>query len=241
MKKYVLIGFPLSHSFSPAYFKKKFEDLGIEDCEYKAYPIPHIIEVQKLLDEHVLGFNVTIPYKQDIIDFLKEMDPCAAEIGAVNCVRNIDGHLYGYNTDEYGFRMSLLELIGDSFDGEALVLGTGGAAKAVFYVLKELGIPYNIVSRKQDCLNYEQLTPEIIDRYKLIINSTPVGMHPHNDECPHIPYEGISENHYLYDLIYNPAETLFLRYGKERGAKIKNGADMLILQAEKSWEIWNQP
>lgn len=240
MRKFALIGFPLSHSFSPSFFKTKFENEGITDCEYNAFPIQHIIEVQKLLDDKVEGFNVTIPYKQDIIEFLHDMDDCAREIGAVNCVTNINGKLTGYNTDEYGFRMSLLELIGPNFDGKAMVLGTGGAAKAVIYVLKKLEIPHIVVSRKQDYLNYEHLNTQIVAEHQLIINTTPLGMYPHNDKCPHIPFEGISENHYLYDLIYNPSETQFLQRGLSMGAKIKNGADMLILQAEKSWQIWNQ-
>lgn len=240
MKKYGLIGFPLSHSFSPKYFAEKFEKENIEGCSYEAYPLQHILEVQKIIDDGVLGFNVTIPYKEDILDFLKETDDCATAIGAVNCVKNLDGILYGFNTDEYGFRTSLLDFIGQTFDGKALVLGTGGAAKAVFYVLNALKIPYLVISRKQDYITYEQLTPTMVQDHHLIINTTPLGMYPQVDEYPNLPYDVLSKNHYLYDLVYNPAETSFLRKGREMGAKTKNGADMLVLQAEKSWEIWNQ-
>ena len=240
IKKYGLIGFPLSHSFSPKYFEEKFAKLGITDCRYDAYSLHHILEVQKLLDDGILGFNVTIPYKEDIIDFLKEMDPCAEEIGAVNCVKVENGILKGYNTDEYGFRASLLAFIGPDFQGKALVLGTGGASKAVTYVLQKLEIPFRIISRRQDYINYHDMNDELIANHLLIINTTPLGMYPHVAQCPKIPYTALTKNHYLYDLIYNPEETLFLNKGKEHGANIKNGSDMLVLQAEKSWEIWNQ-
>jgi shikimate dehydrogenase len=239
-KRYGIIGYPLSHSFSPGYFTKKFHDLGLSDHEYKAYPIQHILELEDVLKQGVVGFNVTIPYKQDVIDQLDSLDESASAVGAVNCVKVDNGKLIGYNTDALGFELSLLDQIGKDFRGKALILGTGGAALAVMYVLKKLGISYQIVSRKQHYLTYESLTDEIIASNHLIINTTPLGMYPKVDQCPEIRYNAITAKHFLYDLVYNPAVTLFLQKGQNKGASIKNGADMLVLQAEKSWEIWNQ-
>jgi shikimate dehydrogenase len=240
MRKYGLIGFPLSHSFSPAFFEKKFKDLGIHDCEYLAYPIQHVLEVQQLVSDGICGFNVTIPYKEDIIDLLDELEPSAEKIKAVNCVKVINGRLIGYNTDTYGFQHSLIDLIGMQFNGKALVLGTGGAAKAVCYVLDQLGIEYDIVSRKSEYLSYQKVTKQTITDHLLIINSTPLGMHPKISEYPKLPYNAITEKHFLYDLVYNPRVSKFLEFGLSKNASVKNGEDMLILQAEKSWEIWNQ-
>lgn len=240
MRKYGLIGFPLSHSFSPAFFEQKFRELGIVDCEYKAYPIQHVLEVQQLVADGIAGFNVTIPYKEDIIDMLDELEASAEKIKAVNCVKIVDGKLIGYNTDTYGFEKSLIDLIGDGFKSKALVLGSGGAAKAVCYVLNQLNLEYNVVSRKSEYLTYENLTKQIITQHHLIINTTPLGMHPKITEYPKLPYNFISSKHYLYDLVYNPKLTKFLELGISKGASVKNGEDMLILQAEKSWEIWNQ-
>jgi shikimate dehydrogenase len=240
MRKFGLIGYPLGHSFSPKYFGERFEKEGILDCEYKAYPLQHILEVQKVIDDNLDGFNVTLPYKEDVIDFLSELNECALAIGAVNCVKNTNGVLRGYNTDQYGFQLSLLDLIGKDFDGKALVLGTGGAAKAVYYALDQLKISYKIVSRRSDFITYEQLTPALMEEHSLIINATPVGMFPNVEECPNILYEYLTKDHFLYDLVYNPEQTLFLKKGEKMGSSIKNGQDMLILQAEKSWEIWNQ-
>ena len=240
MKKFGLIGFPLSHSFSPGFFEKKFKALGLTDHEYKAYPIQHVLEVGKLISEGLKGFNVTIPYKVDIIDMLDRLDESANKIGAVNCVKNVDGALIGYNTDTYGFEHSLLSMIGPDFNGKALVFGTGGAAMAVIFVLDQLGISYTSVSRRQGLFSYEEVTDSVIKEHSLLINTTPLGMYPKISECPKIPYESITSNHFLYDLVYNPRLTKFLELGKNKNAKIKNGEDMLILQAEKSWEIWNE-
>lgn len=244
MVKYGLIGFPLGHSFSPGYFKEKFEQLQLEEHRYDAYPIQSILEIETLLENQVQGFNVTIPYKQEILDYLDETECDAALIGAVNCVQ-VDysegkAKLKGYNTDLYGFEESLKQFLGGEKPGKALVLGTGGAAKAVFYSLDRLGIEYTIVSRKEGFLQYVNLTKGIMLAHPLIINTTPVGMYPHSDVRPELLYEYIGENHFCYDLIYNPEKTLFLKSAEEMGAKIKNGYDMLVLQAEKSWEIWNQ-
>lgn len=241
MKKYGLIGYPLSHSFSPAYFDEKFKALGLKDHEYKAYPIQHVLEVEAIIASGVIGFNVTIPYKEDILDMLDEMDECASNIKAVNCVKLVNGKLIGYNTDEYGFKCSLIDQIGEDFDGKALVLGTGGASKAIVYVLASLGIEHTLVSRRQGLLNYTQVTEYIINQHKLIINTTPLGMYPKVDQAPDLPYSALSEEHYLYDLVYNPELSKFLNYGLIKGASIKNGKDMLALQAEKSWEIWTNP
>lgn len=235
-----LIGYPLSHSFSPSYFQKKFEDLGLENCEYKAYPIATIAEVESIFDLGVTGLNVTIPYKEAILPYLDELSEEAFEIGAVNTIMIRNGRKYGYNTDIYGFEHSLLELLKDCRPEKALILGTGGAAKAVEYTLKGLGIMPNNVSRKSGFLNYEELDSNIMDAHKLIVNTTPLGMYPNVDRCPNLPYRALSDDHFLYDLVYNPEKTLFLKKGAEQGAFIKNGHDMLILQAEKAWTIWNQ-
>jgi shikimate dehydrogenase len=240
MNKFGLIGFPLSHSFSPGFFENKFKALGLIDHEYKAYPIQHVLEVEKLISDGLKGFNVTIPYKVDIIDMLDRLDETANKIGAVNCVKNVNGELIGYNTDTYGFEHSLLSMIGPDFNGKALVFGTGGAAMAVIFVLDQLGIPYTLVSRRQGLFSYEEVTDSVIKEHSLLINTTPLGMYPKISECPKIPYDSLTSNHFLYDLVYNPRLTKFLELGKNKNATIKNGEDMLILQAEKSWEIWNE-
>lgn len=262
MKHYGLIGFPLSHSFSKKFFTEKFKTEGITDARYDLYPIEHIKDLQNLLDEHpdICGLNVTIPHKINVLPFLDWIEHDARTAGAVNCIRvtaespieaafsgeigvkDHDFRLEGYNTDIYGFEESLKPLIGDGND-DALVLGDGGAAKAVKCVLENLGITYKVVTRKPthhaDNILFKDLQPHHILQHKLIINTTPLGTHPNIDECPPIPYDFIGENHILYDLIYNPEETLFLKHGRERGAVTKNGYEMLVLQAEKSWEIWN--
>jgi shikimate dehydrogenase len=254
MKKYGLIGYPLSHSFSKKYFTEKFERLHIKDAEYDVYPLEHIKDLQDLLDVHpdICGLNVTIPHKITVLKYLDWIEH------AVNCIRvtaespilasflgeiGVNGHdfrLEGFNTDLYGFEMSLKPLIKDSND-EALVLGDGGAAKAVKCVLDNLGIDFKVVTRKPHGNNilFSDLKPHHIHNHKIIINTTPLGTFPNVDECPPIPYDAITKDHLLYDLIYNPEKTLFLKKGEEKGATIKNGHEMLILQAEKSWEIWN--
>ncbi|MCW3124185.1 MAG: Shikimate dehydrogenase substrate binding domain protein [Flavipsychrobacter sp.] len=238
---YGLIGITLTHSFSPAYFKKKFAEHNI-DAFYEAFPIPYIRELPDLLENNpdMAGLNVTIPYKEAIIPYLDDIDPVAAQIGAVNCVVIKGNRKKGFNTDAIAFEKSLNPLL-TPHHTQALILGTGGSSKTVAYVLEQLGIPYKKVSQtaKEDRYTYEQLTPELISQYKLIINTTPLGMYPVMDECPSIPYEGIGEHHVLYDLIYNPEETKFLVQGKLKGATIKNGFEMLQLQAEASWDIWS--
>lgn len=254
MKQYGLIGFPLGHSFSADYFARKFETLGIAaDHSYRNFPIEQIECVDDLRDtlpDDICGFNITIPHKQNILPLLSAIDPEAGEVGAVNCVKVLaDGDLKGYNTDIYGFEMSLgefLQIRPTPLAGlQALVLGTGGAAQAVHYVLNKLGIDYLEVSRATPGtaairLTYNQLTPEIMACHKLIVNTTPLGMAPNTGAKADLPYDCIGAGHYLYDLIYNPAETAFLHEGRVRGAWVKSGLQMLVLQAERSWEIWNE-
>jgi len=260
MKKYGLIGFPLSHSFSKKYFTEKFAKEKIADVEYDLYPIEHVKDLQDLLDVHpdICGLNVTIPHKISILKYLDWIEPDARNAGAVNCIRvtaespllasflgevGVTGHdfrLEGFNTDIYGFEMSLKPYIKDPND-MALVLGDGGAAKAVKCVLENLGIDFKVVTRKPHGENilFKDLKPHHIKDHRIIINTTPLGTAPNVDECPPIPYEAITSDNLLYDLVYNPEKTLFLQKGEEQGATIKNGYEMLVLQAEKSWEIWN--
>jgi shikimate dehydrogenase len=240
VKTYGLIGVPLSHSFSAKYFADKFAREGITDCVYKNFSLESIEALPSLIDsENLSGLNVTIPYKESVIQYLDELDPTAQAIGAVNCIKITDGKLTGYNTDAYGFRESLKKYL-DGSRLKALILGTGGSSKAVAFALAELGIPYTIVSRRQKAglLTYQGLTDNVIAAHKLIINSTPIGMYPVADAAPDLPYGAVTNGHYLYDLIYNPGETAFLRQGRLHGSHIKNGLEMLGLQAEKNWEIW---
>lgn len=246
-----LIGHPLSHSFSKDYFTEKFRREGL-NCEYQNYDIVEISLIRKLVSENDLkGFNVTIPYKEAILPYLDELDPIAAEVGAVNTVKVLHGgRLKGYNTDVIGFASSLRtvrSLPRVKRDGSnakyvmaALVLGTGGASKAVQNVLRKNNIPFHLVSRnpQKGDFTYETLTSEIIQSHPIIINATPVGMAPNINEAPRLPYEAITPNHTLFDLIYNPLETQFLKHGREHGATTINGLTMLYAQAEASWEIW---
>ena len=250
MKRYGLVGFPLGHSFSAGYFARKFETLGLTGCcSYENFPVENIDELRVVLPEGVEGFNITIPHKRNILPLLADIDPEAQAVGAVNCVRvRADGSFKGYNTDVYGFEVSLRRMLeaGDAplqkGSLRALVLGTGGAAQAVHYVLRKLGIDYLEVSRTaagERRLSYDQLTPGVMERHRLIVNTTPLGMYPNLSTRAELPYDCIGEGYYLYDLIYNPAETAFLREGRVRGAGVKSGLEMLVLQAERSWEIWN--
>jgi shikimate dehydrogenase len=260
MKHYGLIGFPLSHSFSKKFFTNKFETEGITDAKYDLFPLEHIKDLRPLLHQHqnLCGLNVTVPHKINVLRYLDWIEHDARSVGAVNCIRitaespvmaafagevGIKGHdfkLEGFNTDIYGFEMSLKPLLKRRHD-EALVLGDGGAAKAVKFVLHNLGIAYKVVTRRTMPGNilFGELKPHHIKQHKLIINTTPIGMSPKVDEYPHIPYDSLTDDHLLYDLIYNPEQTLFLKKGEEHGATTKNGYEMLVLQAERSWEIWN--
>jgi len=238
--EYGIIGYPLSHSFSPAYFNKKFEEEGI-DASYGTFSLHNIDVLPALLQEHkeLLGLSVTIPYKETVIPFLDALDPVAEKIGAINCIRLQGGKTKGYNTDVIGFEKSLAPLLKPN-QKHALILGTGGASKAVAYVLNKLGISFQKVSRtSMGCLHYDDVTADLLQRHQIIINTTPLGMFPQTETYPLLPYEFIGEQHLLYDLVYNPVETKFLSFGKDRGAIIKNGIEMLELQAEESWRIWN--
>lgn len=242
--KFGLIGKNISYSFSPKYFTEKFSKMGLNDFKYFNFDIPEIEEFPFILyhKEHEFkGLNVTIPYKESIMRYLNEVDDEAKEIGAVNTIKITDDNkLIGYNTDVYGFQKSIEPLL-KLHHKKALILGTGGASKAVGFAFKKMGIEFKFVSRKvsENVFLYSLLTKEILDEYTIIINCSPVGTHPNVNEAPNIPYQFINEKHLLFDLIYNPAETKFLKEGKSRGATIKNGYDMLELQAEKSWDIWN--
>src|SRR5574343_161802 len=242
MKKYGLIGYPLSHSFSKKYFSDKFSKEGITDCQYDPYPIKEVSELPDLLKQHpeLHGLNVTIPHKEAVVNLLDYKDPVVASTGACNCIRIVNGKLFGHNTYVTGFQQSLLHSFGPH-PGKALIFGTGGAAKAVEFALSMLQIPFQLVSRKQSAfsLSYDQLTPEVMAAHTLLINTTPLGMFPHITEAPPIPYDCITEKHCLFDLIYNPEQTLFLQKGAAKGAKVQNGYDMLVIQAEESWKIWN--
>jgi shikimate dehydrogenase len=241
-REFGIIGYPLKHSFSPSYFNNKFEKQGI-DAIFSAFEIENILQFKKLLQQqpNLCGLSVTIPYKKAIIPFLDALDDAAIAIGAVNCIAIKNGQLKGINTDVVGFEKSLQPLL-QPHHNCALILGSGGSSLAVKYVFQQLNIPFQIVSRKKENgdLLYETLTPEIIQSHLLIINTTPLGMYPKTDACVPIPYGYLTPEHLLFDLVYNPNETLFLQKGSAHGATIKNGLEMLHLQAERSWEIWNE-
>jgi shikimate dehydrogenase len=243
MSEYGLIGKNLSHSFSKQYFQKKFADLGLDYLEYTNFELNDISEIKSILARNpfLRGFNVTIPYKETVIPYMDELSPEARGIAAVNCVKITNGKLIGHNTDAYGFASSIKPFL-EPQHSRALVLGTGGSSKAVVFVLKRLNVEvfYASTSKKrQNTFAYETLNERLFNACKFIINTTPVGMFPNVDECPNIPYDCLSSQHLVYDLIYNPEETLFLKKAKEQGATTINGLSMLQLQAEKSWEIWN--
>jgi len=244
-KLYGLLGKNISYSFSKKYFTYKFNEANL-DCTYKNFDLNSINELPEILDaniDYLKGFNVTTPYKETIFNYLDEVNQVAKEIGAVNCVKIIDKYyLKGYNTDAYGFGNSLKPLLKKQHK-KALILGTGGASKAVAFVLKKLGIDFKFVSRNpvEKQISYINLSKNSIENHTVIINTTPLGTKNNSEkECPNIPYQFINDKHLLFDLIYNPKETVFLKKGKEKGATIKNGLEMLELQAEKSWEIWNE-
>jgi shikimate dehydrogenase len=242
MRLFGLIGYPLSHSFSKKYFTEKFEVEGITDSRYELYSLSSIDEFSSLLSTNpaLQGLNITIPYKKQVVQFLHASE-IPEGLPACNCIKIDNGKLIGYNTDTIGFEKSLLPLL-QSHHNKALVLGNGGAAEAVVFVLKKNKIDFKVVSRKihaGSALTYDEIDKSMIEQNTVIINTTPLGMYPNLNECPDIPYQFISDKHLLYDLVYNPAKTLFLQKGEEKGAVIKNGEQMLVLQAEESWKIWN--
>lgn len=242
MKLYALIGHPLKHSFSRDMFTDKFKREGL-DCRFQNYDIQSVEHILDIIAEHpeLCGFNVTIPYKEAIIPLLDDIDATAKEIGAVNAVKVDNGKTKGYNTDVYGFSILLERALKGRQVEHALVLGTGGASKAVQYVLKQHNIPYSTVSRSTDKgdYTYDTLTDDILKKSHLIINATPLGMMPHIDDFPEIHYQALTHNHILIDLIYNPKETAFMVLGKTWGAKVYNGWQMFEEQAKRTWEIFS--
>ena len=240
-RKFGLIGKNIDYSFSKKYFSEKFKKENL-DCTYSNFDIENISLIESILQKNgISGYNVTIPYKQEIIKFLDEIDEVAKTIGAVNTIKKIDNKNIGFNTDCIGFEKSLIPLIENKKPDSALILGGGGASKAVKYVLKKFKINYSTVSRKEGKSEfiYENLNDVIINRFKMIINCSPVGTFPNINKCPNIPYKHLTKEHVLYDLVYNPIESLFLRRGRELGCKTKNGLEMLEIQANESWRIWN--
>ena len=245
MDKYGLIGYPLGHSFSKSYFNEKFENEGI-NAEYINFEIPTLDSLPEILasNPELKGLNVTIPYKEKVISYLDSISPEARAIGAVNVIRvdhkGNDTYLKGFNSDVIGFTKSIEPLL-ERFHKKALILGTGGASKAVNFGLKSLGLETVFVSRfeRPGTIQYSQITPDIIQEYNVIVNCTPCGMYPHIDECPQLTYEAMTSKNILYDLLYNPDETLFMKKGAQHGATVKNGLEMLLLQAFASWEFWH--
>ena len=247
MDKYGLIGYPLGHSFSISYFNQKFADEGI-NATYENFEIPSIDDLPEIIDRYpnLRGLNVTIPYKEKVIPFLDSISPEARAIGAVNVIRVVHQKnktlLKGYNSDVIGFTQSIEPMLDPKWHKKALILGTGGASKAINYGLKSLGIEPVFVSRyeRPGTIQYQSITPDVVREYNVIVNCTPMGMYPHTDECPQLPYEAMDSHTILYDLIYNPDQTLFMRNGAKYGAEVKNGLEMLLLQAFASWEFWHE-
>lgn len=248
MKKYGLIGYPLGHSFSMGYFNEKFRNEGV-NATYENFEIPQITNLPEVIQANpeLSGFNVTIPYKEQVIPYLDDLDKGTAKrIGAVNVIKIIRSNkktkLVGYNSDIVGFTQSIEPFVEDHHQ-KALILGTGGASKAIYCGLQDLGIESTFVSRNKKgdkFINYSDLTPEIMESHHVIVNCTPLGMYPKINECPDIPYNLLTPKHLLYDLLYNPDETLFMKKGKSQGAMVKNGLEMLLLQAFEAWNIWQK-
>lgn len=254
MRIFGIIGYPLSHSFSPGYFKDKFQNEKITDAEYRTFPLAAIQEFPSIIKNipGICGLNVTIPYKETIIPYLDKLHGVANEIKAVNCIKITRGNkMIGFNTDVHGFENSIQKYL-KPHHTKALILGTGGASKAIAYVLKKLNLPFVFVTRTKvsavqtNLLNYDRISGLLVRDYALIINTTPLGMYgsatdeEYKNSCPPLPYGHFTEKHLLFDLVYNPAETLFLKKGKMMGATVVNGLEMLHLQAEKCWELWNE-
>lgn len=242
MRRFGLIGKTLKHSFSKGFFEKKFSEQGIKDCSYDNFELPSIDKFPNLITSNpeLKGLNVTIPYKEEVLRFLNSKNEIVEAIGACNCIKIANQELHGFNTDAVAFQNSLKTYL-KPHHRCALVLGTGGASKAVQYALKQLDIDFLLVSRRkqENQLGYEDVSRDIIEGHQIIINTTPVGMFPNVDQDPPIPYKVLTPDHLLYDLIYNPPKTKFLQHGEEKGVQIINGYEMLIAQAEESWRIWN--
>lgn len=249
MRLFGLIGYPLGHSFSKQYFSEKFAREGISDAQYELFPLPDIADLPDLLRKYsdLCGLNVTIPHKQTVLPYLPELDETARAVGAVNCVRIREGRLTGFNTDVVGFERSLRAVLGTGAEwagASALILGTGGASKAVAWVLEQMGIQFLLASREpggSEQIGYGDISVLSPDVYRIVINATPIGTYPNVDDCPPLPLDWLRPEHLVYDLVYNPPETLLLRRAAERGCTVKNGLEMLHLQAERAWEIFGTP
>lgn len=245
MRLFGLIGFPLGHSFSKQYFEEKFLKENLDDCAFESWPLEKIEALKELIEnnKNLHGLAVTIPYKETVIPYLTNISDTAKEIGAVNCMKFTDQHTMGFNTDVVGFEKSFTPLL-KPHHKKALILGTGGASKAIQFVFKKTGIKFLLVSRnsvsEKNIISYNDVDQNIMAQYEIIINCTPLGMSPKENELPNLPYQFITVKHLLYDLIYKPEKTMFLKKGEERGATIKNGFEMLVIQAEENWKIWNR-
>jgi shikimate dehydrogenase len=233
----------LKHSFSAAYFNNKFATEGIADSQYQNFELETMEQLPKLLQQqpHLVGLNVTIPYKKEVLAYLNEVDAAVQEIGACNCIKIKEGKLHGFNTDYIGFTHSLQQHLQPKHK-KALVLGTGGSSVAVQYALRQLGIAYKRVSRQKgaETFSYEEINDAVLNEHLLVINTTPLGMFPNVGAAPDLPYNALTREHLLFDLVYNPEKTLFLQKGEEKGAAICNGHQMLVLQAEAAWKVWNK-
>lgn len=240
MRHFGLLGKKLGHSFSKDYFDKKWQSENIHDCRYELYEVDSLQALSGLLNSDIEGLNVTIPYKHQIIPLLDELTPLAVEIQSVNCIKKLHGKWIGHNTDSTAFFESLKQFLPPDFHEMALILGTGGSSKAVQWALKKMNIPFDLASESGKGIPYPLLLSKWNKNWKLIVNTTPLGMWPKTDDKPSIPYSLLNKDNYLYDLVYNPENTLFLKSGAELGSKIKNGLEMLHLQADKSWQFWNE-
>jgi shikimate dehydrogenase len=243
LRLFGLIGHPLTHSFSKKYFSRKFKRESLVNCRYELFPLTSLEALPGLIINHpeLEGLNVTIPFKRQVMDILDNSKGIPDGLSACNCIKIVSGKMHGHNTDHTGFEKSLLPLLKPEHQ-KALILGNGGATSAVVFVLKKLNIGYRIVSRKKhddSDMEYNDISPQLLAEHLLVINTTPLGMFPQVHQSPVIPYDHLTEKHLLYDLVYNPPETLFLKKGKEKGATVKNGEEMLEIQAEESWKIWN--
>ncbi len=242
MRHFGLTGKKLQHSFSKSYFEKKWKSEQISDCSYQLFELDSIEDILELLysNSGLIGLNVTIPYKTQIIHYLDELSSMANEIQSVNCIKKVDGKWIGHNTDALAFLISLKNLLPNGFSSRVLVLGTGGASKSVQWVLNQMNLRFDLASSSGKGIPYPELHFNWNPDWKLIINTSPIGMSPEQDAKPNIPYQYIDDSYYLYDLIYNPEKTLFLKLGAELGSSIKNGLEMLHLQADESWRFWNE-
>jgi len=244
MKLLGIIGYPLQHSFSKRFFDGKFQELQLDDHEFRLFPIQDVDIFPELISQHpqLSGLAVTIPHKVNVMRFLDEIDPAAMDAGAINCIHIKNGHLKGYNTDAIGFEHSIAPHLRQDHT-RALILGTGGASLAARYVFRKLGIPFQMVSRSKDkdssYLTYSELTEEVLSAHQIIVNCTPLGTFPDIHQKPEIPYQWITPKHLLFDMVYNPELTAFMQGGLEQGAMVLNGMQMLLIQAEENWRIWN--